>query len=40
LPTIRCSPTAPATQMSTKDLLKLERDAQSEEDLQRGGKPL
>jgi hypothetical protein len=40
LPTIQCSPTAPATQMSTKNVLELERDAQSEEDSQRAGKPV
>lgn len=40
LPLIRCAPHAPATRMSLKALLKLEQEAQLEEDLQRAGLPL
>jgi plasmid stability protein len=37
LPIIRCRPPAPATRMSVEDLLKLEQETQSEEDLKRAG---
>jgi plasmid stability protein len=37
LPVIRCVPDAPATRMSIEELLKLERDSQSQEDLSRAG---
>jgi hypothetical protein len=37
LPVIRCSPNAPAAQMSVEELLALERQALNDEDLQRAG---
>lgn len=37
LPVIRCRPDAPATRMRVEDLLKLEQETQSEEDLKRAG---
>lgn len=40
LPVIRCVPHAPATRMGMKELLKLEQETQTEEDLQRAGLPL
>jgi hypothetical protein len=40
LPVIRCRSHAPATEMSVEDLLKLERETQTEEDLKRAGLPV
>jgi len=40
LPVIRCAPNAPATRMSVEELLALEQEARTEEDLQRAGLPL
>lgn len=40
LPVIRCAPDAPATRMGVEELLKLERETQTEEDMQRAGLPL
>ena len=37
LPVIRCNPHAPATRMSVEELLALERESQTQEDLQRAG---
>ena len=37
LPMIRCDPKAPATRMSAEDLLKLEQEAQLEEDRHHAG---
>lgn len=37
LPIIRCRPHAPATRMSTAELLTLEQETQTEEDLKRAG---
>ena len=37
LPVIRCAPDAPATRMSAAELLKLEQETQSQEDLHRAG---
>ncbi|MDB6134640.1 MAG: Antitoxin VapB41 [Verrucomicrobiales bacterium] len=37
LPIIRCRPHAPATRMSPAELLTLEQEAQTEEDLRRAG---
>jgi hypothetical protein len=40
LPTIRCNANAPASAMGLQDLLALEQDAQSAEDLQRASRPV
>ena len=40
LPTIRCTADAPASTMSLQDLLALEQDAQTAEDLQRASRPV
>jgi len=40
LPVIRCSPDAPATRMSLEELLAIEQQTQSEEDLQHAGRSL
>ena len=40
LPVIRCKAGAPATRMSAKKLLQLEKAAQAEEDLRRAGIPV
>ena len=40
LPVIRCTPTAPATRMSVEELLALEQQTQTQEDLKRAGLPL
>lgn len=37
LPVIRCAPHAPATRMSVEELLALEQETQTEEDLKRAG---
>lgn len=37
LPRIRCSPDAPAARMSLEELLALEQDIQTEEDMRRAG---
>lgn len=37
LPVIQCAANAPATRMSTAELLALEQETQTEEDLQRAG---
>ncbi len=37
LPVIQCAPKAPATRMSAAELLALERETQTEEDLKRAG---
>lgn len=37
LPVIRCRPDASATRMSVEELLKLEQEAQAEEDLKHAG---
>ena len=37
LPVIQCAPNAPATRMSTAELLALEQETQTEEDLKRAG---
>lgn len=37
LPVIRCTPNAPATRMSVEELLALEGESQTEEDLKRAG---
>ncbi|MSQ70177.1 MAG: hypothetical protein EXR27_02655 [Betaproteobacteria bacterium] len=39
LPLIRCRPDALATRMSVEALLKLEQEAQAEEDSRRAGRP-
>jgi len=40
LPTIRCDAHAPATAMGLQDLLALEQEAQTAEDLQRASRPV
>ena len=40
LPTIRCNANAPATAMGLQDLLLMEQDAQTAEDLQRASRPV
>lgn len=40
LPVIQCSPTAPATRMSAAELLALEQETQTLEDMKRAGLPL
>ncbi len=40
LPVVRCARDAPATRMSTRDLLALEQDALAGEDLRRSGHAL
>ena len=40
LPTIRCNANAPASAMGLQDLLALEQDAQTAEDLQRASRPV
>jgi len=37
LPFIKCGPDAPASRMTTEELLQLEQEAQTEEDLRRAG---
>lgn len=37
LPVFRCRPSAPATKMSVEQLLEIEQEAQTEEDLKRAG---
>ncbi len=37
LPLFRCAPNAPATRMSVEELLALEQETQTEEDLKRAG---
>ena len=37
LPLIECAPNAPATRMSVEELLALEQETQTEEDLKRAG---
>ena len=37
LPVIQCAPNAPATRMSAAELLALEQETQTEEDLKRAG---
>ena len=40
LPTIRCNPNAPASAMGLQDLLALEQESQTAEDLQRASRPV
>ena len=40
LPTIRCNSPAPATTLGLQDLLALEQEAQTAEDLQRASRPV
>ena len=40
LPTIRCNANAPATTLGLQDLLALEQEAQTTEDLQRASRPV